>query len=47
MMSTPMMAERRNPTLGKSEPDKILTGTDIIPVMLFASMIVVVGVSAK
>ena len=47
MMSMPMIATGLNPMRGSSAPEAMLTGTEITPVMLFASMMVVMSVSAK
>ena len=43
----PPMAARLNPTRGSRAPDATLTGTDTMPVMLLASMMVVMSVPAK
>ena len=47
MMRMPTIAAGLKPTFGSSAPEMMLTGTDTMPVMLFASMIVVMSVSAK
>ena len=47
MMRMPAMAAGLKPIFGSKAPDAMLTGTDTMPVMLLASMIVVMSVSAK
>ena len=47
MIKMPTTAAGLNPIRSSTAPDTMLTGTEMIPVILFANMIVVMLVSAK